>query len=485
MRRLGNQKIVVSIVYVTAMFMVAMDATIVNVALKSISAELQIPPSATGTVNVGYLVSLAMFLPVSGWLGDRFGTKRILLIALVLFTGASAISGMANHIVSLNLSRMIQGIGGGLLTPVGMAMLFRTFTAEERPKISRLLVIPIALAPMLGPVVGGFFVEYLSWRWIFYINVPVGGLALLFGWICLKEYKASANKRFDLKGFLLSVFGFSMLMYALNQSSVKGWSAPEIVITGLCGILLIISFIYVELRISQPMLELRLFKDRLFRNMSLTSFFIAAGLLGMLYVFPLMYQDALNASALESGLVTFPEAVGLMVASQIVPWFLSKAGPRLIMITALPCAAVTFVLMSLVGQETSTWFIRLLLFFAGFFLGNTVSVVQATIFNTTIQASMGQATTLFNIQNRMGSALGVALLSSLLAVLSTNSVDVTAAQSTNLLAYRAALLSTAGFLLIAFYFVLRFKDLNTVSAKGNQSNQDDLGEDETSEMISE
>ena len=131
-----NPKVVVSIVYITAMFMVAMDATIVNVALQTISRELQVPPSAMGTVNVGYLVSLAVFLPISGWLGDGFGTKRVFLIALFVFTIASALCGMANDITSLNIFRIIQGAGGGLLTPVGMAMLFRTFSPEERPKIS-------------------------------------------------------------------------------------------------------------------------------------------------------------------------------------------------------------------------------------------------------------------------------------------------------------------------------------------------------------
>ncbi|TKI18864.1 multidrug efflux MFS transporter, partial [Bacillus cereus] len=146
-----NPKVVVSIVYITAMFMAAMDATIVNVALQTISRELQVPASAMGTVNVGYLVSLAVFLPISGWLGDRFGTKRVFLIALFVFTIASALCGMANDITSLNIFRIIQGAGGGLLTPVGMAMLFRTFSPKERPKISRFIVLPIAVAPAVGP----------------------------------------------------------------------------------------------------------------------------------------------------------------------------------------------------------------------------------------------------------------------------------------------------------------------------------------------
>ena len=150
-----NPKVVVSIVYITAMFMAAMDATIVNVALQTISKELQVPPSAMGTVNVGYLVSLAVFLPISGWLGDRFGTKRVFLAALFVFTTASALCGIANDITSLNLFALCKVLEG-LLTPVGMAMLFRTFSPEERPKISRFIVLPIAVAPAVGPIIGGF-----------------------------------------------------------------------------------------------------------------------------------------------------------------------------------------------------------------------------------------------------------------------------------------------------------------------------------------
>ena len=183
-----NPKVVVSIVYITAMFMAAMDATIVNVALQTISRELQVPASAMGTVNVGYLVSLAVFLPISGWLGDRFGTKRVFLIALFVFTIASALCGMANDITSLNIFRIIQGAGGGLLTPVGMAMLFRTFSPEERPKISRFIILPVAVAPAIGPIIGGFFVDQMSWRWAFYINLPFGIVALLFGLLFLAEH---------------------------------------------------------------------------------------------------------------------------------------------------------------------------------------------------------------------------------------------------------------------------------------------------------
>lgn len=450
-----NQKVVVSMVYVTAMFMAAMDATIVNVALVTISKELQVPPSAMGTVNIGYLVSLAAFLPVSGWLGDRFGSKRVFLLAFGVFTFASALCGIADNLTALNLFRMLQGAGGGLLTPIGMAILLRTFQPHERLIISRTLMIPIALAPAMGPILGGFLVDFVSWRWIFFVNLPVGILCLLFGSVFLKEYKDENHQRFDLLGFLLSASGFAMVMYALTQGSARGWGSPEILGLGLGGTLLLSIFVYMELRVSQPMLNVRLYSDRLFRTMGLHSLLIAAGLQGMLYVFPLIYQDAIQASALDAGLTTFPEALGLMISSQFVPWFFSRLGPKRMMTIALICAIVLYVLLSLVQEDTSTWLIRVLLFGAGFFLGNAVGVVQASAFNTISPSSMGQASTLFHVQNRLGAALGVALLTSILSGIRTDTAT--------LLAYKTALLCSTGFLLVALFFAFRIRDADAAA----------------------
>ncbi|PZD95723.1 MFS transporter [Paenibacillus sambharensis] len=457
MNRPLSPRVVVGIVYVIAMFMVSMDATIVNVALVTISEELQAPASHMGTINVGYLVSLALCLPVSGWLGDRFGTKRVFLLALGTFTLASVLCGIAGNLTELNLARMLQGAAGGLLTPVGMAILFRTFPAHERPRISRILIIPIALAPAMGPVIGGFLVEAISWRWAFYVNLPFGCFALLFGLVFLKEHKADSLRRLDWRGLLLSTPGFAMLMYALTQGSVRGWDTPAIAVTGLSGVLLLILFVTIELRTKQPMLEVRLFSDRLFRTMGLNAFFVSAGLLGMLYVFPLMYQDAFDASALEAGLTTFPEALGLMVSSQFVPWFLKRLGPRRMVSIALLSAIVMFLLLSLVQQDTNPWLIRMLLFCTGFFLGNAVGVIQATAFTGIPPVSMGQASTLFQVQNRLGSALGVAILSSIIAGFGTN------ASGGEAFSYKLALLVSTGFLLVALLFARRIHDTDAAA----------------------
>lgn len=464
-----DPKAVVIIVYITAMFMTVMDGTIVNVALPAISHEFHIPPPAASGINVGYLVSIAVFLPMAGWIGDRFGTKRTFLIALGIFTCASALCGLADNLQMLNLFRVFQGAGGGLLTPVGMAMLFRTFLPEERLQVSRSLIFPIAIAPVVGPVVGGFLVEQLSWRWVFYINVPFGILALLFGLLFLHEHKEAAADRLDLPGFLLSVPGFSLLMYALTQGSSQGWCSPVILSASFGGFILICFLVLVELRVKTPMLDLRLLSGRLFQTMSIISLFNAAGLTGLLFIFPLMYQNALNASAIESGLTTFPEALGMMLASRVMPWSYKRLGARQVISAGLLGAIFIVTLLSMTtGPATTPWSFRVLFFGIGFFLGHVGVTVQFLAFNDITSASMGRATTLFNVQNRIGAALGVVSLAGFLGAFSTSSAGETGVEQLHLETYQVALLGSAAFLSAALIFALRIRQADTVSIAPKQ-----------------
>src|SRR5271156_1211814 len=212
-----NPKISVSVVFVAAMFMNIMDITIVNVALPSIGKQFGVSEAALDSVAVGYLVSLAVFIPAAGWIGDRFGSKRILLLAIAIFTGASVLCGLAGSLSELVFFRVIQGVGGGMLTPVGMAMLFRTFPPEERVRASSILTVPTAVAPALGPVVGGLLVTDLSWRWVFFVNLPIGLAAFTFGLIFLDEHRQPHPGRFDLPGFLLSGIGFALVMFGVSE----------------------------------------------------------------------------------------------------------------------------------------------------------------------------------------------------------------------------------------------------------------------------
>src|SRR5580704_119427 len=195
------------------MFMAILDATIVNVALPTLGRHFGVPATSVDTVAIYYLVSLAVFIPASGWLGDRFGGKRVLLTAVVVFTGASALCGAAWSLPALEVFRVLQGVGGGMLAPVGLAMLLRVFPPEDRIRMAGLLTVPTTLAPAIGPVLGGLLVTDASWRWVFYVNVPIGAVMLLFGLAFLDGAAEHRPGRFDAAGFVLAGAGLGALMY--------------------------------------------------------------------------------------------------------------------------------------------------------------------------------------------------------------------------------------------------------------------------------
>lgn len=184
-----DQRVAVSVVYVAALFMSIMDVTIVNVALPTIGRQFHVTTTSVDVIVIGYLVSLAVIIPASGWIGDRFGAKRTLLLAILIFTGASALCGTASSLTQLVIFRVLQGVGGGMLTPVGMSMLYRIFPPSDRVRLASILMTPTALAPAIGPVLGGLLVSDLSWRWVFYVNVPIGAVAYLFGLLFVKEQR--------------------------------------------------------------------------------------------------------------------------------------------------------------------------------------------------------------------------------------------------------------------------------------------------------
>ena len=316
----------VATVFVAAMFITIIDATVVNVALPTIAADLGVPVELTATVNIGFLVAVAVAIPVAGWLGDRLGAREVFLAAVTLFTLASAACGLAATVQQLVIFRIVQGLGGGLMTPVGMAMLYRTFPPSERVRLSRIINIPIALAPAIGPVLGSFLVQRASWRWIFWINLPIGILAVIFTVLAVPRMARRTNSRLDVPGFLLAAIGFASLMFALSEGAVRGWTTPSIWIPGLLGVTLLALLVVVEGRVSAPMLRLQLFGLRLFRSANLITFASAAGFLGGLFVYPLMLQTAFGYPPLTAGLLTFPEAIGIMVGTQIASRLYRRVG---------------------------------------------------------------------------------------------------------------------------------------------------------------
>jgi MFS family permease len=394
-----SQKVAVSVVFVAAMFMSIMDATIVNVALPTIGRDFAVSPTAVDSISISFLVSLAVFIPASGWLGDRFGGKRVLLAAIVVFTVASAMCGLATSLGELVIFRVLQGVGGGMLAPVGMAMLFRVFPPEERIRASAILTVPTTLAPALGPVLGGLLVTDLSWRWVFYVNVPIGAAALLFGLLFLRTVPQSEPGKFDLPGFLLAGFGLGLAMYGVSEGPVKGWHSADVLGTIAAGVVLLAAMVVVELRHSAPLVDLRLLANRLFRS-SNGVMVLAIGLVGV---------------------------------------------------------AASIALLALLGPTTSLWWARLLMFALGLSMGQVFVPVQAAAFATITPAATGRASTMFNAVRQLGGAVGVAVLTT--AIVLVGPIHLVAGHpAANLTAYRVAFLVAAAVALLAVPCALSIRD---------------------------
>jgi EmrB/QacA subfamily drug resistance transporter len=452
-----NQRLVVAVVYVCGMMMNSLDSTMVTVAFATLGREFDRTPEEMQGILIGYLVSMAMFIPASGWLGDRFGTKRIFLLALGIFTAGSFLSGMAQNYEMLLLGRVVQGAGGGLIIPVGMAMLYRTYPPEERVRISRILMFALVIGPACGPLVGGVLVEQFSWHAIFFVNVPVGLAVFLFGGLFLEEPTEQAPGGFDIAGFLLGGVGLASLMFALNQGTRQGWTSPTVEVAALLGLVLLTVFVFVELRIREPMVQLRLFKNRLFGTTAVVSFFSSAAFLGILFVTPVFLQEARGWEPLQSGKATFPEAIGVVCSTQIVARLYPRIGPRRLMAGGMLGLGVVALLLSRLSIEGGPWPVRILMFTLGVCMAYIFLPNQAASMATISKSDTGQASTLFSVQRQLGSAVGIATLGSVMAIVGTT-IGGTVDGPPNVDAYHAAYYAAAGLALVGALLALFVPD---------------------------
>jgi EmrB/QacA subfamily drug resistance transporter len=410
-----NQKIVVPVVYVAAMFISILDSTVVTVALPSMATTFGVKVTAMTSISVGYLVSLAVIIPASGWLGERFGTKRVFLAALAVFTAASMLCGAAQNLPELVGFRVLQGIGGGALTPVGMTMMLQVFSQQERVRASRYLIVPTTLAPASGPIIGGLLVDNASWRWVFYVNVPLGLAVLAFGTLFLRDTMNRTDRPLDVPGFALSAVGFASVMYAASEGASLGWGSPSIVASGLVGLVLLVLLVRYELRRAEPLLDLRLFREPMFRIMNVVAGFGAATFGAILFTFPLMMQEALHRSAIQSGLLVFPEALGVMSGTQLASRIYPKFGPRRLTIGGLSCVTVVALLLSRVDGGTNQWLVRLLMYCLGAAMSQLFMANQMGAFANISKERTPGGSALFNARAQMSMASGTAIMGSVLA----------------------------------------------------------------------
>jgi len=411
-RLLGLEyKYLVAIVFIFGLFMDLMDSTIVNVAIPTLQHDFHAKTSLVEWTVTGYLLSLAIVIPAAGWISDRFGTKRVFVTAMGLFVLASALCGVAQSIEQLIAFRFLQGIGGGMMTPVGTAMLSREFPGAERAKASAIISVPVVLAPTFGPVAGGYLVEYVSWRWIFFVNLPVGIAGLLFAARVLREHhEAYAQTAIDLPGLVTGSAGAAMVLYAVSVAGSDGWVSRQVVGFGVGGVALIAAFTVIELVVAHPILDLRLFKRWLFASGNMMMAPAFAGFGGFILLLTLFLQTLQGYSPLEAGLIQAPASVGTAISLPLASRLYPTLGPRRMMLIGFGLAALTMLPFVWIDLDTPLWLLVFFLLLRGLPFAFGVVASQTLIYGPLESEKQGPASSIYNTLRQVAASLGVALI---------------------------------------------------------------------------
>ncbi len=411
-------------VFVLALFVQILDGTIINVAIPTLAEAFEVSDADIDRAIISYLVSLAVFIPASGWLADRFGSRRVFILALTVFTVASVLCAAAQSLGQLVAFRLLQGAGAGVMGPLGAAILYRAFPQSERARPATAVMGVAVIAPATGPVIGGAIIQSLSWRWIFLVNLPIGLVAGIVGLAVIRDFRVEARARFDLAGFVLAGLGLGATLFGVTVAKDEGWTSPIVLGTVGVGLASLAALPAVERRVEAPLLKLDLFRAPIFRSISITAFPLYAAFIGPVFLLPVYLQSLRGFDALETGLATFPQALGVMVSSQVGGRHLyRRLGPRRMLLGGLAGAFVIGLLMARLDMGSSLWTVRALMFGRGFALGFGFIAIQTSIYAQTSVEDTAQATSLFSANRQSAPAFGVALAAGVLAATATNAAE--------------------------------------------------------------
>jgi EmrB/QacA subfamily drug resistance transporter len=339
-------------VVATALFMEQLDATIVNTAIPSIAATLQVTPLSLKSVVTSYIISLAVGIPVSGWMADRFGTRKVFGIAIAVFTLASVLCGLAQNVPMMVAARMLQGLGGAMMMPVGRLAIIRTFPKSELLAAMNFVIIPALIGPLLGPTVGGLMVHWLSWRAIFFVNVPVGLLALYLVYRHMPDYRGDNPRPLDVVGLILFSSGTAILSWLLEIFGEHSLDPTTVVLMFVLSVSLIGAYVWHASGAEFPLLRLTLLKVRTFRIAVGGGFITRLGVGGLPFLLPLLYQLGLGMPAWQSGLLMMPAAAAAMCMKLVAPKILARFGYRQVLVVNTIFIGLTIGLFSLVDAGT-------------------------------------------------------------------------------------------------------------------------------------
>jgi EmrB/QacA subfamily drug resistance transporter len=407
-------KVLITVVF--GIFMVILDTTVVNVAFQTLQQEFGASLNDAQWIISIYVLTLGISTPLAGFMADRFGIKKTYLGGLALFVVGSFLCGIAPNLWLLVAARAIQGFGGGIALPLGAALLLSTFPTHEQGLALGLFGIAALVAPALGPILGGWLVDQNLWRFIFFINPPIGVLGIILGTRLLREHTNDRRAKFDLWGLVTEVVGFGAILYAASIAAVEGWTAPDVLIWFAVGLVGLVLFAYVELFVAQdPLLDLRLFKKRTFLYASLLGYVSVIALFGAEFLMPVYLQALRGRSALETGLALLPMAVTGGISITLAGRLYDRLGPRPLLAAGFGILVLnTWQLSQLQGNTPILW-ILFLLALRGIALGLTVQTTFVTALSVVSMPALARGSALVNATRNVFQSVGVALLATVLA----------------------------------------------------------------------
>jgi len=400
--------VVVAVVF--GIFMSVLDATVVNIALAKLQAIFGANLNQIQWVVTAYLLSLAVSIPLVGYLADRFGIKRIYLSALVLFTTGSMLCGLAWSTESIIFFRILQGLGGGALLPLATAMIFAAFPPQQRGLASAALGVPILLAPALGPTLGGYIVQYGDWRLIFYLNVPVGIIGFFMGLGLLRERRLPNPGRFDWRGFVFSTIGFGTLLYGISDASTDGWTSLKVMSFIGAGMISLIIFAFIELRSDSPLLDLRLFKNWNFTSGNMITWILQISLFGPLFLLSLFLQELRGLSPFQTGLWLLPPALATAAMLPISGILVDRIGARWVILVGTIALTIATYSLSHLNLYTTFWGLQSLLIFRSVALSFTLQPANVVALYDVRPSALPRASSLVNVMRQVAASLGTATL---------------------------------------------------------------------------
>ncbi len=417
-----------TIVIALGLLMAILDNTIVSVVLPEIARAFHTDFQTITWVGTGYFLATAAVIPIVGYLSDRIGTKTIFLITLALFTIGSGLCVIAPNEKFLIAFRVFQGIGGGAMLPVAMAMIFRMFEPTERAGAISILMVPLLLGPAFGPTLGGYLATNFSWNAIFTINLPIGVVAFILAVIVLRDNKTErmANGQedavaqgLDLPGLVLSMAAFTSLVYAINQAGTRGWGDTLVVSFLSAGAVLLIAFIIVELRVKDPVMDVRLFRNYTFTMANILTWATTAVLFGSLFILPLFFESVQGLSALSTGEILITQGLAMAVGLGIGGKLYNKVGPRILAVAGLAVATISMIGFTRLATGTTGADLQLWLILRGLGLGLVAQPLQTLAVSVVSNRQMAKASSLISSTKVVFGAVGVALLTTYLTQQST------------------------------------------------------------------